>query len=269
MGGHRGIWVDGWKAVTRHQPGTAYDDDRWELYHVGVDPSECHDLAADRPEKVEELVARWWEEAEAHGVLPLDDRTIELFGARFRERSQHPPTRRYVYYPPVSPIPAQAGPAIGGRSFTMTASIERPDGAEGVLFATGTENSGMSWFVQGDRLVFDYNFFGEHHVVESDRPVPTGATEVALRFVRRDDGAEATLVIGGEACGTLGLDKFMRMMSSVGPSVGYDHGSPVSPRYRAPFAFTGRLRRLEVDVDPAGKHRDAAAAGYAAEMSRQ
>ena len=40
----------------------------------------------------------------------------------------------------------------------------------------------------------------------------------------------------------------MRMMSSVGASVGYDHGSAVSPRYRAPFPFSGTLHTVTVDL---------------------
>ena len=64
----------------------------------------------------------------------------------------------------------------------------------------------------------------------------------------------------------------MSMISSVGPSIGHDHGSPVSDRYQAPFAFTGRLRRVAIDADPDGKHRDpadVAVADGAAAMGRQ
>ena len=269
MAGHRAIWCDGWKAVTRHEKGADYDSEGWELYQVDTDPSECHDLAEERPDKLHELVALWWQEADEHGVLPLDDRTIELFGARFSRHSVHPASRRYTYVPPMSPIPAQAGPAIGGRSFTMTAHLDRPPGAEGVLYATGTENSGLSWFIQGDRLVFDYNYFGQHHVVESEHAVPTGSTEVGLRFRRTGGPAEATLVIAGQPAGRLQLDKVMAMMSSVGPSIGYDHGSPVSQRYQAPFPFAGRLRRLEIDVDPSGRHRQDAEIEQTTEMARQ
>ena len=38
--GNRGVWADGWKAVTRHFKGTAFEDDRWELYHLDSDFSE-------------------------------------------------------------------------------------------------------------------------------------------------------------------------------------------------------------------------------------
>ncbi|MGZ4715099.1 MAG: sulfatase-like hydrolase/transferase [Acidimicrobiales bacterium] len=272
MIGHRGIYADGWKAVTRHEKGVPYDDDRWELYHVAVDASESHDLAADHPERLEALIALWWSEAEAHGALPLDDRTIELFGARFHDRSPHPTSRRYTYRPPLAPMPAQVGAAIGGRSWAMVAEIDRPAGAGGVLYATGTENSGLSLFVQDDHLVFDYNYFGEHHVVTSDVPVPVGASLVGVRFERGLGEADATLTIDGIEVGSMHLGQVMHIMSSVGPSVGFDHGSAVSDRYTAPNHFTGTLRALHVDADPAGRHREPGAlalAEFAAEMARQ
>ncbi len=247
MMGHRALWCDGWKVVTRHQPGTPFADDRFELYHVDVDRSECHDLAEAMPDKVAELVARWWEEAETHGVLPLDDRTIELFGVRFREHSPHRPDRTYVYRPPMTQMPAQAAASIGGRSWDLDADIDRPPGAGGVIYASGTENSGLSLFVQDDRLVFDYNIFGDHHVVESTVPVPTGRCTLGVRFRRTGkQGGAATLVVDGAECGTVEVPFVMRILSSIGPSVGFDHGSPVSDRYEAPFAFTGALDRVEI-----------------------
>lgn len=268
MMGHRAVVADGWKAVTRHQAGTPFDDDRWELYHLEEDRSECVDLAAQHPDRVAALVELWWQEAEAHGVLPLDDRTVELFGARFRDRSPHRADRRYSYHPPLAPLPAQAGAAIGGRSWRLRATVDRPEGAAGVLFATGTANAGLSLFVQSDRLVFDYNCFGDHQVVESDRPVPTGPSELGVRFTRRGRDGTAELVIDGEACGSVELPLVMRIMSSTGSSVGLDHGSPVSSRYPDAFPFEGTLERVDIELlspPPA----DVAVAEASAAMARQ
>jgi arylsulfatase A-like enzyme len=268
MMGHRALVLDGWKAVTRHTPGVAFDDDTWELYHVAEDRSECVDLAAAEPERLAAMVAKWWDEAEAHGVLPLDDRTIELFAARFADDSVHSPQRHYTYRPPVSPLPAQAGPALGGRSWDLEATIERASDDGGVLFAVGNENSGMSLFVLEGRLAFDYNFFGEHHVATSTRLVPTGPSVVGVRFRREGKGGAATLVIDGEPCGTVGIPTVMRVISSVGSSVGLDHGSAVSDAYVAPFPFAGRLERLDVQlVSP--QPGDAAAAEARTILSRQ
>jgi arylsulfatase A-like enzyme len=269
MMGHRGIYADGWKAVTRHQPGVPFEDDQWELYHLDEDHSECRDLAADRPEKVAELVELWWREAEEYGVLPLDDRTIELFFTRYRDGSPHPTSRRYTYYPPMSPLPAQVAPALGGRGWDLSATIVRAEGAGGVLYASGTENSGVSLFVQDDQLVFDYNCFGDHHLVESEVRVPVGPSVVGVQFLRKGRAGQATLVIDGRPSGSLSVPFAMTLISSVGPSVGYDHGSPVSERYRGSFPFEGELDRLEITLT-----RQPASAGDAegaerAAMSRQ
>ncbi|MGA0879171.1 MAG: arylsulfatase, partial [Ilumatobacteraceae bacterium] len=192
-----------------------------------------------------------WQEAEREGVLPLDDRGVELFGARFADRTVHPASRTYVYRPPMSPLPAQAAAAIGGRSWNLVAHLTRTAGQDGVLYATGTENSGLSIFLLGDRLIFDYNCFGEHHVVESSVPVPVGAASVGVNFRREGRAGRATLVVNGSECGELTVPFAMRTMSSVGPSVGYDHGSPVSDLYRERrdgFPFAGVLDRVEITL---------------------
>ena len=268
MMGHRALVLDGWKAVTRHAAGTSFDDDTWELYHLAEDRSECVDLASTEPDRLAAMIERWWEEAAASGVLPLDDRAIELFAARFSDDSVHRPDRHYTYRPPVSPLPAQAGPALGGRSWDLDATIERAAHDGGVLFAVGTENSGLSLFVLGGDLVFDYNFFGEHRVATSTRPVPTGPSVVGVRFRRDGAGGDATLVIDGEPAGSVSIPTVMRVISSVGSSIGYDHGSAVSEAYVAPFAFEGRLDRLDVQlVSP--KPSDTAAAEARTIMSQQ
>jgi arylsulfatase len=268
-GGSRAIVADGWKAVCKHTPGADHETEPWELYHLDADRSETEDLAELDPDRLRALVDRWWEEAERHGVLPLDDRGVELFGARFRDRSPHRADRRYVYRPPMSPLPAQAGPAISGRSFDLTASVAHRAGDEGVLFATGSENSGFSLFVQAGRLVLDYNAFGDHVVLESTVPVPAGEVELHLR-VRRLDGmaGSAALAIGAQDAGTAELPLLMRVISSIGPSIGADHGSAVSDRYQAPNPYSGTLHAVVVQASPE-RFADLAEAAARTELSRQ
>jgi arylsulfatase A-like enzyme len=263
--------IDGqlWKAVCRHLPGADFDAEPWELYDLGADASECDDRAAAHPDRLQELISLWWREAERHHVLPLDDRGIELFGARFRERSPHPPSRRYVYRPPMSPIPGQAAAAMGGRNFDLTARVTRCAGDDGVLWATGTENSGITVFVQDDRLVVDYNAFDDHTVVQSDVEVPAGECTLVARF-RRAAGQTGwiEIAVDGVDCGRGDTALFMRMISSVGASIGYDHGSAVSPNYQAPFPFAGTLHEIVIEVAQS-RARDADEALAAAELSRQ
>jgi arylsulfatase A-like enzyme len=267
--GSRAIIAEGWKAVTKHVAGADYDTEPWELYHLAADPSETEDLAEREPDRLRRLVDLWWSEADRHGVLPLDDRMVELFGARFRDRSPHPADRRYVYRPPMSPLPGQAGAAIGGRSFDLTATVTHAVGDEGVLFATGTENAGLSLFVQAGRLVLDYNAFGDHTILESEVEVPEGDVELGLR-VRRLDGfaGTAALAVGGADAGHADLALLMRMMSSIGPSIGADHGSAVSERYAAPNPYLGTLHEIVIQASP-DRFGDTAAIAARAEMSRQ
>ena len=78
MLGSRGIWHDGWKAVTTHATVAGWGNfgaDTWELYHTEVDRSELHDLAARRAERLQEMINLWHAEAGANGAFPLDDRS--------------------------------------------------------------------------------------------------------------------------------------------------------------------------------------------------
>ncbi len=272
MMGHRGLYENGWKIVTRHQPGTSFDDDTWELYNVDVDPSECHDLAAQYPERVQAMIETWWREAEANGVLPLDDRTIELFGSRFRDHSPHPASRHYVYRPPMTSIPAQVSPSIGGRSWDAVATIHRRESDNGVLFAVGNTASGVSLFILDGYLCCDYNIFGEHHEVRSEVMVPTGDVEVGARL-RRHDGTTGTvtLLINGKPVGEIDVPFVMRIISSTGMSVGRDHGAQVSRLYRGAFPFTGTYDRLDVILQSSrsASSADDAATDERASMSRQ
>jgi hypothetical protein len=76
------------------------------------------------------------------------------------------------------------------------------------------------------------------------------------------------LVVDGEPAGSADLALYMRMMSSIGPSIGADHGSAVSTRYEAPYAFTGTLHEIVVQSSP-DKYGDVAEATARAEMARQ
>lgn len=71
MRGSRAIYHEGWKAIAFHERGTPFEEDRWELYDTEKDFSESNDLAEEQPEKLEQLKALWWSEAERYGALPL------------------------------------------------------------------------------------------------------------------------------------------------------------------------------------------------------
>ena len=241
MFGHRAIIADGWKAVTRHARASRSTTTSGSSTTTTQDRSECHDLAASMPDKLAELVALWWARGRGPG-RPAPRRPVASSCSSPGTATVGPPDRRHYTY-----LPAH-GPAAGPgrhRRWAAAASTWRPPstgrrGQGGVLFATGTENSGISFFVQDDRLVFDYNCFNDHTVLESDVEVPEGPSVVAVDFRRAGAGCRrpAARRRGPRAAGP-SVPFAMHIISSVGPSIGYDHGSPVSGRYTGPLPVRG------------------------------
>ena len=256
MFGHRGLWRDGWKAVAYHPPGTPFENDKWELFHLDRDFSEVDDRAATEPDRLAEMIKTWWSEAEKRQVLPLDDR----FGPRFAEnaaRFQGARTR-FVFHAGMGHVPTDVAPDVRSRSYTIEADVEIAEGgAQGVLISHGDATSGYSLYIKDGFLVHDLNIGGGHEIVASAAKVRDGARRLGVRVERlvRDappakgarTGVSAyTLLIDGEPAGSLQTKLgFHNLISWSGLDIGRDRGSPVS-HYDAPFEFTGRLLRVTV-----------------------
>lgn len=271
MFGHRGVWQDGWKAVTHHTPGKPFDDDRWELYHLAEDFSEYEDLAAQMPERLKALVDQWWAQADRHGVLPLDDRgALALF--RTSTRPGMPTSRtRFVYYPPVSHIVADVCPSPA-RGWTSTLTLDHPFGlagtTDGALIARGSLNSGYVLFVHNGRLVFDYNDFHQHTRMTADAPLAPGRHEVTFDVQRRDDGGgDLRLTVDGQLVAQARAPRLLFMISSTGMDFGRSL-SPVTEDYVAPFAYPGSIAKVVIQI-PKRMAPGEVKAQVRAEMTRQ
>jgi arylsulfatase A-like enzyme len=277
MFGHRGIWHRGWKAVAFHPPGTPFENDKWELFHLDRDFSEVRDLAAKEPQRLADLIKLWWSEAEKHNVLPLDDRFAARFAenaARFQGTRNH-----FVFHAGMGHVPTDVAPDVRSRSYTIEAHVEIDNaGAEGVLIAHGDATSGYSLYIKDGHLVHDLNIGGGHEIVRSDRKVPAGAHRLGVRVERlvreappakgaRTGFSAYTLLIDGEPAGSLQTQlAFNNFISWSGLDIGRDRSSPVS-HYQAPFEFTGRLLRVTVAMHDDQK-LDGDGVGNA-EMARQ
>jgi arylsulfatase len=262
MFGHRGLVQGGWKAVCFHPPGAAFDKDKWELFHLDRDFNEVDDLAEREPVRLKAMIDEWWRQAERCQVLPLDDR----FAPRFAENAKrfHGARKRFVFHAGMGHVPTDVAPDVRNRSYTIEADA-RIDGpaTEGVLIAHGDMTSGYALYVKDNRLCYDMNIGGVHHLVVSDRPVPAGHRRLGLRMRHGKGRNVATLLIDGEPAGgfetALG---FVSFISWSGLDIGRGRSSPVS-HYSAPFAFTGRLRKVSVTMDD-DQALDAEAAATAA-----
>jgi arylsulfatase A-like enzyme len=275
--GHRGIWMDGWKATSYHHAGRPFEDDEWGLFHLDEDFSECHDLGQQQPERLRELVDAWWAEAGAMGVLPLDDRTIELFGGAPRPGTAHARST-YEYLWPTAHVPADACPPLGGREWTITADITTADTTTpditaadatcGVLYARGSHNVGHSFFLLDGVLCFDYNALGRHHRASTRVDLAAGDHALTARFDRCGRAGTITIGVDGADLATVEIPRIVRMLGSTGMDIGRDALSPVVDDYPAPFPFTGTIHRVVFDIRT---RRDAAdvAATAATELARE
>ena len=265
MLGNRGLWEDGWKAVTNHIPGSDFDSDVWELYHLDADFSECVNRAGENPERLRRLVELWWAEAGRYEVLPLDDR----FQARVDARPLTDERRRFVLLPGAWALSAEASPDIYNRSFSIFATVDRPsEETEGVLLAQGGR-SGIALFVKSNRLVVDYNLAGNHQVLTSSCAVPTGVCRLGL--VMRKTGerrALGILMIDGSSAGEGEFETLANRFGTNTLQCGRNSPIAVSDAYSAPFPFTGFIEKVEVEL---GDDKDAGPGdgGFAAALTLQ
>jgi arylsulfatase len=260
MIGSRAIWHAGWKAVAEQEQGVELTDEMlalqtWELYHVAEDFSECEDLAARCPEKLRELIERWWVEAGKYSVLPLD--------ARMQARMAEPKplaareTNRHVYYPGGAPQFAYTAADLKDRSHAIIARVEIPEGgAEGVLLAHGSWFAGYSLYVKERRLHYVHNYLGlAEYRISSCEEIPSGATTLRFQFTRTGEHrGVGRLFIGNRQVGEGQIPRTVPAVietSGEGLCCGYDSGLPVTEAYRAPFRFTGTIKRVEVEVEGA------------------
>jgi arylsulfatase len=258
MFGCRALYHDGWKAVTYHpilveDPGL--DRVPWELYHVARDPSECHDLADEHPELLAELVERWWIEAARHQVLPLDNRPFSEFVVERLDRVPH--RARYVYRPGGAMVPEAVGVDVKNRSHSITAEVELADErAAGVLLAQGSFLGGWALFMTDGCLRYVHALAGaEEHQVAAPTPVPAGRHRVGYRFTKTAEHAgRVDLCVDGAVVASGDVPRFTPVRFSLtghGLTCGRSGSLPVCDDYTPPFAFTGRLHQVVVEVDGA------------------
>ena len=187
---NRGIYHQGWTAVTRHGVPwvgaykRGFDEDVWELYDTNNDWTQSKDLAKENPKKLAELQRLFLIEATKYSVLPLDDRTFERFNPDIAGRPQLIQGNTQILFGGMGRLTENSIVNIKNKSYSITADVEVPkSGAEGVIIAQGGSINGWSLYAKGGKLKYCYNFFGiDLTFVESTQPIPTGHHQVRMEF---------------------------------------------------------------------------------------
>jgi hypothetical protein len=267
---NRGIYHQGWTAVTRHSiPWTvadtpAFDDDVWELYGPD-DWTQAHDLAAEQPEKLHELQRLFLIEAGKYNVLPLDDRRYERFNADLAGRPQLVHGTTQLLFGRMGRLSENSVVVTKNKSHSITAQVDVPKGgANGVIVAQGGAFGGFALYAKDGKPAYCYNLFGlQQFKTYGEEPIPAGEHQVRMEFAYDGGGlgkgGTVTLYVDGEQVGEGRVDGTVPMVFSADETtdVGSDTATPVSDDYSSQDSeFTGRVLWVQLDIDAAAEDTD-------------
>ena len=271
IAGNRGIYHDGWTAVTMHAlpwPDPAWVspplvEDKWELYGPD-DWTQSRDIASERPDMLRKMQDLFLIEAAKYNVVPIDDRQRERFDPRVAGRPDLMNGRTTMtLYPGMTRMNENTVPNVKNTSFTVSARVTLDDTTDsGVLVAQGGRFGGWAFLMREGVPELAYNWVGmEHFGVRADSAVGAGDHTIELAFTYDGGGAgkggDVQFLCDGTVIGSGRLEKTVPALFSFddGLSVGLDDGEPVIDDYGVEKGvFTGRIHDLTIDIDPAAHH---------------
>jgi len=278
--GNRAMYKDGWwlamrlprvpwlldpEALRKFGPGWDPDADPVELYYLPDDFAQARNLADQQPEKVEELRALFWEEAERNQVLPILGGLSSFYGIV----PPIPKDSQFTYRGRIENVAAGMIPRIYNRSYTISADLVVPEaGAEGVIVAAFDHLGGFCLYVKDGKLTHHYSMLGVfEYTQEADTTLPTGEVGVEMVFAADEPkpatGGTVTLLANGEPVAEGRMEHTVpgRFSGYAGMDIGCDNGLVVDRSYadKAPFRFTGEIKQVTFDIAPHMSEADAQA----------
>ena len=265
--GSRAMYEDGWKVVTNHvnqlthaerdliAGSDDFERDHWHLFDTRNDFAENDDLGDVHPDLRDRLVARWYEEAEGNGVLPLSDGVMDRIAHLFLP---WPTGARRVELRPGERVFEDNTPVLSN-GFVITAMLGAPLGADvvGVLAEQGDHNGGWVWYAGGGSLIFACSFVSEY-VTQMSVELPAGATELRIVGRRSGEGIDVACTADGRRLGGTHLDHpwpgLWTPNSSASLLAGVGRPLPVCDGYDPTVPFSGILERLIVEADGGATH---------------
>jgi arylsulfatase A-like enzyme len=268
---NRGIYHQGWTAVTQH--GTPWllgekmvplAEDVWELYDTTSDWTQSKDLAKEKPEKLEELQRLFLIEAAKYNVLPLDDRRAERFIPELAGRPSLIKGNRQLLFGGMGRLSENSVVNIKNKSHAVRAEIEVPEGgAEGVIIAQGGSIGGWSLYLKEGKPRYCYNLLGmQRFYVDTDEEVPAGTHQVRMQFdydgPGLGKGGTVTLYLDGDKIGEGAVPGTAPAVFSADDTcdVGRENGALVAEDYPVPNTFTGEVNWVEIDIGEAAEDAD-------------
>ncbi len=277
MMGQWALYHDGWILSTKvnRAPWQAFgpanpdplNNQVFELYDLNRDFTQSEDIAAQNPQKVKELKAMFVAEAQKYQVFPLDASVAARIVAP--RPSITAGRSEFVYTRPMVGLPQGDSPFILNASYTFTADIDVPQGgAEGMIVTSGGRFAGYGFYLLKGKPVWLWNMVdlerlkwegpdaltpGKHTVEFDFKYSGLGAGTLAFNdFSGLGRPGTGTLKVDGNVVATKDMPKTLPMILQWDESfdVGSDTLTGVNDAdYTPPFAFTGKLDKLTINVD--------------------
>jgi len=266
MFGNRGIYHEGWTAVTHHSTPwlggqlPSFNEDEWELYNTNEDWSQAKDLSKEMPEKLRELQDLFLVEAARYNVFPLDDRRYERFNPAIAGRPDLPSGRTSMtFYPGMTHLMEMTVLNVKNRSHTVTAEVEIPEGgAKGVILAQGGRFAGWSLYVKDNSAKYVHNWFdSDYYYVGGEEKLPSGTVNIRYHFKFEGDapggGGTGTIYVNNKKVAEGKIEKTVPFIFSGDETmdVGGDLALPVTDDYPEgeKNEFTGKIHWVRVDLE--------------------
>jgi hypothetical protein len=151
-------------------------------------------------------------------------------------------------------------PRIYNHSYAISADlVVPPGGAQGVIVAEADHLGGFSLFVEDGKLAHTYSMMGVFIYRQlATEPLPEGEVTVRMEFAadapKPATGGQVTLYVNDRPVGGGRMDHTVpvRFSGYAGMDIGRDNGGVVDRNYaaKAPFPFTGTIRKVVFDVKP-------------------
>jgi arylsulfatase len=261
MMGSRSIYHEGWKATTNHIStgildeeelavgSRSFDEDRWELFDLETDFSEATDRAGDEPERLRQLTDVWAAEGERNNVLPISDGLVDRFGGFIPPI--WPAGSPRTFLPGGGPIADESVPLLWG-GFRLTASIEAPSRANGVICALGDWFGGYALYAVDGAAHFTFARSADAIELATPTDLDAGPRELEVTYeVGPDASGRMTLLVDGievDESSVEGLLPMALQHGGAGLRLGRDSGFPVSARYSPPAPFNGTVHQLRIET---------------------
>src|SRR5262249_10311884 len=221
MMGQWALYNDGWLLSTKvnRAPWQAFgpanpdplNNQVFQLYDLNKDFTQSEDIAAKKPQKVQEMKAMFLAEAKKYQVFPLD----ASVAARIVAPRPNITAGRteFVYTRPMTGLPQGDSPSLLNAFYTITADIDVPEsGADGMILTSGGRFGGYGFYLLKGRPVFLWNLVDLQRI-RWDSPDALSAGRHTVEFEFKYDGSGAGTLefnnfsgVGRPGTGTLRID---------------------------------------------------------------